>query len=119
MRCCFVTLLVLANQHRKHCGQQHEDKGLDKTDEQLHEIKRDRQEPAQARRQRRHGFEHVFAGKDVAVETEAEGDGAEEDRNDFQTTDGKEDDDHQHLEQAGSFAFGREQLTEEAEGAES
>ena len=65
-------LVVLTDQQREDGGQQHEDHRLDEPDQQLHEIERDRQQPSQARHDRRHGLEHVLAGEDVAVEPKAE-----------------------------------------------
>ena len=77
-------LLVLADQQREDGGQQHEDHRLDQPHQQFHEVERHRQQPAEARDQRGHRLQHVLAGEDVAVETEAQGDGPEQDRDDLQ-----------------------------------
>ena len=43
--------LMLAHQHREHRRQQHEDQRLDEAHQQFHEVKRNRQQPAEARNQ--------------------------------------------------------------------
>jgi len=83
----------MADQQREHRGEEHEHHGLHEADQQLHEIERNRQQPAEARHERRHGFQHVLAGEHVAVESKTERNGAEQDRDDF--------------EQAGEINFSR------------
>src|SRR3954470_118923 len=55
-------LVVLTDEEREDGGQQHEDQCLHQTDEQLHEVEGNRQQPAQAGHHARHGFQHVLAG---------------------------------------------------------
>src|SRR5512135_1122788 len=64
--------LVLADQQREDGGQQHEDEGLDEAHQELHEVERDREQPAEAGDEPPHRLEHGLAGEDVAVETEAQ-----------------------------------------------
>src|SRR6478672_9180526 len=68
----FLRFLVLTNQEREDGGQQHEDQRLHQTYQQFHEVEGDRQQPAETRDHARHDLEHVLAGEDVAVKTEAE-----------------------------------------------
>src|SRR5947207_7398501 len=114
----FMRFIMLTDEHGKDGGEEHENQRLDEADEQFHEIKGNGQKPAEAGDEFGHGFEHVFAGENVAVKPEAEGDGAEEDGKNLEQTDGKEDDDHEGFESAGAFAFGGEEVAEEAEGAD-
>src|SRR5947207_7004455 len=53
-------------------AQQHEDQRLHQTHQHFHEIKRNRQVPPEAGDYLGHGFQHVFPGKDVAVETKTQ-----------------------------------------------
>src|SRR5207247_2618256 len=108
-----VLLSMLTNKQSEDRAQQHEDQGLHQAHEQFHEIKRNRQQPPEAGNHPGHGFQHVFPGKDVAVETEAQGDRPEDDGNYLQAAGGEEHDDHQHLHQATAGALGCEQLFEE------
>src|SRR5215472_428270 len=109
-----LSLVMLANQHGKHGSQKHEDQGLNESHEQLHEIKRDGQQPAKARNQLGHRFEHVFTGENIAVKTEAQRDRPEKNREDFEEPDGDKDDDHEDLQRAGGFAFRSEQVQQKA-----
>src|SRR5215813_1844592 len=60
--------LVLAHQQGEDRAQQHEDQRLHQAHQNFHEIKRNRQEPPEAGNHPGHGFQHGFAGIDVAVE---------------------------------------------------
>src|ERR1051325_131960 len=113
----FMTFLVLANQHGKNSGQQHEHQRLNKADQQLHKVKWNRQQPTHARYQLRHCLEHVLPRKNVAIEPKAKRDRAKQNREDFQAADGKKDDDHEQFERSGGIAFGREQMQKETNRA--
>src|SRR6516225_9728868 len=108
---------MLRNKEREHGGQQHEHQRLNQADEQLHEVERNLNEPADARHSS-HRFEHRFAGKDVSVQTKAERDGAEQNRDDLQAARSKEHDDHEGLQDARGRALGRKELLEEPDGTE-
>ena len=75
--------LMLTNQQSEDRGQQHEDQRLNQTHQQFQEVERNRQQPAEAGNQRGHGFQHVFPGKDVAVETKTQRDRPEQNRDRF------------------------------------
>src|SRR5215813_398401 len=57
--------LVLAHQQGEDRAQEHEDQRLHQAHQNFHEIKRNRQEPPEARDHAGHGFQHGFAGIDV------------------------------------------------------
>src|SRR5947208_2358882 len=56
----------LAYHHSENRSQQHEDQRLDKTDQQLHEIKRNGQQPAKVRNQIGHCLHYVFPREDIS-----------------------------------------------------
>ena len=62
----------------------------------------------------RHRFENAFARVNVPEKTKAERNRPEQNRDDFQPTDQKEDDDHEYLQEAGRFAFRSEQVQQES-----
>src|SRR5262249_37507634 len=64
--------LVLAHQQGEDRAQQHEDQRLHQAHQNFHEIKRNRQEPPEAGNHPGHGFQHGFAGIDVAIETKTQ-----------------------------------------------
>src|SRR6267154_1551513 len=70
----FVAFFVLADEHGEHGGQQHENQRLNKSDEQFHEVKWNGRQPAKARDEFGHGFQHVFAGENISVKPEAKRD---------------------------------------------
>src|SRR5262249_187762 len=110
MRGRWSLFLMLAHQQREDSSQQRKDQGLDHTHQQLQEIEWNRYQPAKAGDKSGHGLQHVFTGKDGAVETKTEGDGPEQNRNDFQTTDYEEHDHEEYLQRAGTLALGRKQF---------
>src|SRR4029077_505764 len=99
VRCSRFFLVMLANQQREDGGQQGDHQRLHETDQQLEKVKGDLHEPADAVNPR-HGLQHGLPGKDVAVKTKTERDGAEQDRDDLQTAGGEEHDDHEELQRA-------------------
>src|SRR6266536_3872370 len=69
----FAPFLMRADQQRKHASQEHEHQSLNEPDQQLKKVERDRNEPTQPGHQSAHRFQHVFTGKNVAVESKAQG----------------------------------------------
>jgi len=107
--------LVLADQQGENGSEEHEDHGLDKTDKHFEEIKGNRQQPAKAGDKFAHSLEHVFASKDVSVESEAERDGPEQDRDEFETTGSEEYNNHQSLQKAAVLSFRAKQFFAKAD----
>lgn len=105
-----------------------EDAGLEDADEEFEEIERDGDDDAhevadgfgeaELLAEGDHGDEEVLAGEDVAKETEGEGDGAEEDGDDFDDTDEEEDGEEESGEDAFEAAFDAEGVVEKAEEAD-
>ena len=62
----------------------------------------------------RHGVQQVFTRENVAVKTEAEGNGAERDGHHLNEADGKEDDDHDVFERALAVALGAEDMKDKS-----
>src|SRR6516165_1285395 len=87
---------LLTNQQREHRCQQHEHQRLHQSHQQFQEIEWYGHQPAKARNQPGHGFHHVFSREDVAVETKAQRDRPEQDRNNLETARCEK---HQHHEQ--------------------
>ncbi len=108
---------VLANQQREHSRQQHEHQRLNQPDEQFQKVEGDLDQPGDVWHLR-HGFEHRFTGEDVAVESKAERDRTEQNRDDLEEPGGKEDDHHEHLQCSRRRSLGREHLLEETHGPE-
>ena len=113
--------LMRRNEDREDRGEEHEYEGLDEADEYFHEIKgngdddaADGGEPRGVLDEAGHGLEHVLAGVDIAVEPEAEGDGAEEDRYDLEAADAEEDEDHEDFHEALRLALWREKMHDES-----
>src|SRR5690349_720455 len=104
----FVSFFVLTNEHCEHGGQQHEHQRLNKSNEQFHEVKWNWQQPAEMRHQLRHRFQHVFAGENISVETKAQRNRAEENREDFQQANHKKHHDHEHFQRSRRVTFRRE-----------
>ena len=101
---CFVVIVrVAAHEQGEDGGQQHEDECLHEADEQLHEVKWNRNQPRESGHDVRHGFEHVFPRENIAEETKAERNGAEENRDDFEQADEDEDARHRDFQEAGHF----------------
>jgi len=73
VRLFVVTWVMLANKQCKHRREEHKHQGLHHSYEDLQKIEwnrdNDRAEPA--RKDSRHGFQHVFAGIDIAKQTKA------------------------------------------------
>ena len=113
MRTAVIFVVMLADQQGEHCGQQHENQGLNETNQQFQKVKWDGNQPAQAWNDHEHGFQDVFTGKHIAVETKAECNGAEEDGDHFENADGKEDKNHEHFHETGSSAFVAENMINE------
>lgn len=116
-----AVLLMRTDEDCEYRGKEHEDEGLDEADQQLHEVKGygndDAAEdggPRGVLDEIAHRLEHVFSGVHVPVETEAERDGAEEDRDHLETSDADEDDDHEDLHETLGVALGREEMHDEA-----
>src|SRR5438552_9150730 len=63
----FSVPLFLTYHHGEDRRQQHEDQRLDKTNQQLHEIKWNRQQPAEVRNQTGHRLHDVFPREDVSI----------------------------------------------------
>ena len=59
-------------------------------------------------------IEHVFAGENISVKTEAQRHRTKQNGNHFQQTDHHEYADHQHFEEAGRVALGTEQVQNES-----
>src|SRR5258705_3231617 len=114
---CRLRLLTfgLANQKCEHRSQQHEDQRLDHTNKQLQKIERYRQQPAQAWYQIGHRVQHVLAGECIAVETETQGDWAEQNRNDLQAPNGEEHYSEHYLQQPAALPLGRKQLLQKSQ----
>src|SRR5439155_919730 len=108
-----LAFLMHADQPGEYGRQQNEDESLNESDQQFHEIKGHRQQPAQARHQVAHRFEHVLARENVAEQTETQGHRAEQDREHFQKSDQKEDDNQQKFQRAAGFALRPEQVEKE------
>src|ERR1017187_252106 len=86
--------VVHAHQHREHRRQQHEHQGLHNPNQQFHEIKRNRHQPAEPGDQFPHRCQHVLPGKDITVQTEAQGDRPKQDRQNLEEPDQEEYYDH-------------------------
>src|SRR5215472_17682011 len=67
----FVPFFVCAFQHHEYRGQEHEDQRLNEPNQEFHKIKGYWQQPAEARHQGGHRFEHIFACEYIAVKPEA------------------------------------------------
>src|ERR1041385_1828423 len=115
-----VLFFMRANQGRKHRRQEHEHKGLNQADEDFQEIKWHGQQRAEnGPRPGRvvdhigHGFQQIFAGENVSVETETQRDRAERDGNQFEKTHQKENDDHHVLDETSTFPLRPEDVQRE------
>src|SRR6476620_11814790 len=89
--------VVTRNQHGEHRRQEHENKGLDETDQNFHEIKWDRQEPGQRRDNVGHRFEHDFARINISEQTKTQRDRPKQYRNDFEPADCEKDYHHDNF----------------------
>src|SRR5215813_1610230 len=58
--------LMLANQHGKNGGEQHEHQGLNNSHDQLEKVKRNRYQPSEPRDKLGHCFQQIFPGENVA-----------------------------------------------------
>src|SRR5437773_6986089 len=105
-------LVMLTDQEREDGGQQCEHQRLHQTNQELQEVKWDLYEPADVGNPG-HRLQHRLPGKDVAVETKAERDRPEQDRDDLQATGGEEHHQHQGLHWPRALTFRREQRSEE------
>src|SRR6266436_2470040 len=114
----FVSLFVLTNQHREHRRQKHEDQRLNKSNQQFHEVKWNRQQPSEMRHQFRHRFQHVFTGENISVETKTERHRPEQNREHFQQTNHKKYYDHQYLQRSRRVTFGRKQMQQKSQWAD-
>src|SRR5438552_18797281 len=101
-------LVMLTDQEREDGGQQCEHQRLHPTNQELQEVKWDLYEPADVGNPG-HRLQHRLPGKDVAVETIAERDRPEQDRDDLQATGGEEHHQHQGLHWRRAVTFRREQ----------
>src|ERR1035441_3617839 len=106
--------VVHAHQHGEHRCQQHEHQGLHNPHQQFHEVKRHGHQPAEPGDQAPHRFQHVLSGKDIAIETEAQGNGPEQDRQNLKEPDQEEHDDHQYPQQTTGIASGAEEMQEDS-----
>src|SRR5262249_39163845 len=73
-----LLFLLLTHQQREDSRQQHENHRLDETHDELQEIKWNREQPAQARDESGHRFQHGFPSKIIAVQTKTEGNRAKQ-----------------------------------------
>src|ERR1700674_3301332 len=64
-----------------------------------------------------HRFQHDFARVNVSEQSEAERNGPEQNRNDFEPSDDEKDEDHEDLEEAGGFSLRTEKMQDEAADA--
>jgi len=79
----FVT--VVTHEFQEDGGEQHEHQGLDKSDEHLQEVEGHGWQPGEVGGHSvHHRLEDILTGKDISIETEAQGDGAHGDGYDFE-----------------------------------
>src|SRR6476660_392696 len=104
------SFLVLTDQQSENRSEEHENEGLDETDEQFEKVKRDWQEPTETGDQFAHRFEHIFAGENISIEKEADRDRAKQDVNQFQAAGCEEHNNHENFQETGVLAFGTEEL---------
>src|SRR5581483_467691 len=108
---------MLADQQREDGRQKREHEGLHHADEQLEQVERNLDEPADPGNAADR-IEHRFAREHVSVQTEAQRDRTEEYRDDLQAAGGEEDDGQEHSEPTRDVALRREELLQEAAHAE-
>src|SRR5207249_10881383 len=111
------SLLVLCDQHGENRSQQHENERLHKSHEHFEEIERNRQDWRQPWDHRGHRLKNAFAGINISEQSKTERNRSKYNRDDFQPTDGKENHDHEDLDNSGRLTLWAEQMLQKSADA--